>query len=1358
MSWEPDTEENRLGKVRKELEDLKANTSFLNTSINDGMSSNAIGANFGVSSFNQGANGDVPQQIENFLEDVSGTFWGIVDVIGSMLVISPSSANEQVANQSTIRKLNGGVDGQKTVIKPAQGTTIKLINNPNTNLSTDGNLLIGADLVLTDTESVTLRFVTDILYKDSYENNDPTKPVIQKIGGWIIESTGSGSGNSTSGVLKDPVKVSTTANVTNLNFSSPIDGIAMTVGDRFLVKDQTAQEDNGIYIWANGSASTRASDMSDGSVQKEGTMTYVQDGLTQNERLYAINIGGNNILIGTDNNTWGEIGSGSGGGSGAIKSPVKYATTANITLSGEQSIDGTATSTSRVLVKNQTTSSQNGIYVTATGAWARSTDMSTGSTIEGGTMVYVTDGTVNGDNLFGLTTEGTVTVGTGNQAWANLTAGGANTALSNLALTTSINSDLTMQNGFSIANLERVAFNTRTSSGIAGSISYNGTDILAKGSGAEINLTSPTNNWSDITIDTSKDMLKYSLTNLGAVSFKDSGNVVRGSLTADSTNSSLTLNIATNPLRITNVNTEIATFSTTTSDEVNFFGDLDMNQNVIFELDSIVFDAFSTGSGDGKSINTGTGTKLSFDLERTSDFFEYKIGGSQKLAIGNTNIQSLLPLQMNTNSITDVTVFNMATYAGSAPTGNGNIWSDGTDIKVRSGGAERNLSTIGGFPNPVTGTLDMNDNMITNITLAGIVDTGSTSRGSISGDSTNGLVINGALTTIVDTTNTIASFSNTTGDEVNFFGDLDMNQNVIFEVDSIVFDAFSTGNADGKSISTPSGTELLFDLERTSDFFNFKVGGNQKLAIANTNIQSLLPLQMNSNSITDVTVFNMSAYSGSAPTGNGNMWLDGTDVKVRTGGVEKSLSNIGSGGSSGANDTLSNLSSPVAINQTLLPNVASGVIYSLGSSSAKWRHMFTEKLGFGTTAMTMPTTTGTNGQVLTTNGSTTLSWSTASGGATIELDNLGTTSLNAGLNMNTNEITFDADADTSIYSSIDDELLFHTGGSVRLKMENSRFLFSNDITMAGNSGAGTENDINIGNNSITFTDTTQQITSLANGIKYLVPTNDTHSFAVNNDVKLTISGTTVTITDPISMNTVNKITNLATPTSDYDASTKKYVDDNAGSFYGIQDYEIPTEHESNEWDFENYITNSKNGMVVGQNGYGLATDCNWYVPVYIAKDVTCRELGFNNIAKATGLMSYTLALFSNRSGGTSDNVSGDGQNYPYKRLVQASASNQSASNEAKIVSVYKTISAGLYWICLNITYTQISNSLPYVYHHDFVSANNAGYFRDDSSFASDWISPICVLYDSASSVPTYAQNDMSPNLANGAPALFMKCT
>ena len=54
------------------------------------------------------------------------------------------------------------------------------------------------------------------------------------------------------------------------------------------------------------------------------------------------------------------------------KTAVLVATTANITLSGEQTIDGVLTSASRVLVKNQTSSpANNGIYVSASGAWCR---------------------------------------------------------------------------------------------------------------------------------------------------------------------------------------------------------------------------------------------------------------------------------------------------------------------------------------------------------------------------------------------------------------------------------------------------------------------------------------------------------------------------------------------------------------------------------------------------------------------------------------------------------------------------------------------------------------------------------------------------------------------------------------------------------------------------------------------------------------------------------------------------------------------------------------------------------------------------------------------------------------------------
>jgi hypothetical protein len=57
------------------------------------------------------------------------------------------------------------------------------------------------------------------------------------------------------------------------------------------------------------------------------------------------------------------------------KQSVKVATTGNITLSGTQTIDGIAVAVGdRVLVKNQTTGSQNGIYVVSATNWTRSTD------------------------------------------------------------------------------------------------------------------------------------------------------------------------------------------------------------------------------------------------------------------------------------------------------------------------------------------------------------------------------------------------------------------------------------------------------------------------------------------------------------------------------------------------------------------------------------------------------------------------------------------------------------------------------------------------------------------------------------------------------------------------------------------------------------------------------------------------------------------------------------------------------------------------------------------------------------------------------------------------------------------------
>ena len=80
------------------------------------------------------------------------------------------------------------------------------------------------------------------------------------------------------------------------------------------------------------------------------------------------------------------------------KASVVVATTANIaTLSGTMTIDGIAlVAGDRVLVKDQTTASQNGVYVVAAGAWTRSADMNLWSEFPSAYM-FAEKGTTNAD-------------------------------------------------------------------------------------------------------------------------------------------------------------------------------------------------------------------------------------------------------------------------------------------------------------------------------------------------------------------------------------------------------------------------------------------------------------------------------------------------------------------------------------------------------------------------------------------------------------------------------------------------------------------------------------------------------------------------------------------------------------------------------------------------------------------------------------------------------------------------------------------------------------------------------------------------------------------------------------------------
>ena len=117
-----------------------------------------------------------------------------------------------------------------------------------------------------------------------------------------------------------------------------------------------------------------------------------------------------------------------------VKASVRVATTAAINLSTDLQngdvIDGvTLVTGDRVLVKNQGTDSENGIYVAvASGAASRSSDANgTADTGEltSGTFTFVEAGTVNFDSGFVVSTDGTITVGSTGITWTQFSGAGS---------------------------------------------------------------------------------------------------------------------------------------------------------------------------------------------------------------------------------------------------------------------------------------------------------------------------------------------------------------------------------------------------------------------------------------------------------------------------------------------------------------------------------------------------------------------------------------------------------------------------------------------------------------------------------------------------------------------------------------------------------------------------------------------------------------------------------------------------------------------------------------------------------------------------------------------------------------------
>ena len=133
------------------------------------------------------------------------------------------------------------------------------------------------------------------------------------------------------------------------------------------------------------------------------------------------------------------------------KAPVRAASTTTVTTTAPgATIDGvTLAANDRVLLKNQTAAAENGIWLWngAAVALTRAVDADGVGELAPGTAVTITEGTVNGDKVYMITSDTAITVGTTSQTWGQLGGGTTYTAGNGIAIAAGVVSAVAVASG-----------------------------------------------------------------------------------------------------------------------------------------------------------------------------------------------------------------------------------------------------------------------------------------------------------------------------------------------------------------------------------------------------------------------------------------------------------------------------------------------------------------------------------------------------------------------------------------------------------------------------------------------------------------------------------------------------------------------------------------------------------------------------------------------------------------------------------------------------------------------------------------------------------------------------------------------
>jgi hypothetical protein len=177
-----------------------------------------------------------------------------------------------------------------------------------------------------------------------------------------------------------------------------------------------------------------------------------------------------------------------------VKASVRVATTAPLTALSSDAEDGDTidgvllVAGDRILIKNQSIASENGIYVVqSNNAPVRATDFDTTAEVTAGAFTFVEEGTTNADTGWVLTTNGTITVGTTNLAFSQFSGAGTYTASNGVLLTGANFTFAPSTDGGLQADSSGASLKLQTNSGLATSV--NG---LAVGAGTGISVSTGT--------------------------------------------------------------------------------------------------------------------------------------------------------------------------------------------------------------------------------------------------------------------------------------------------------------------------------------------------------------------------------------------------------------------------------------------------------------------------------------------------------------------------------------------------------------------------------------------------------------------------------------------------------------------------------------------------------------------------------------------------------------------------------------------------------------------------------------------------------------------------------------------------